>query len=286
MLTETRKINKRINFKRKGDFQYISKSYQNPFFNNKKRNKKKLTKINIKLKIVLLFLMLIIIALVWFLFYSNFFLIKNFDIEGKGMINSEKIHDYALEQTKKNFWIFISQKNLFFFNKKTLRKKLEEKYSFEYLYIKKIIPNTIKISYAGKKYKIIWEKDGKYYYGDEEGTIINQVNVLDAKLKDYPIIKDCQNKNGLQEKIKYILQLFEELKKYKDFAPEKFAIKETDTIEVKLINGPKILFNFKKEMDFQIKKLLTIKEKIKDEFKNKKYIDLRFGDGVYISNTH
>ncbi len=51
---------------------------------------------------------------------------------------------------------------------------------------------------------------------------------------------------------------------------------------MKILDGPAVYFNTEKDINAQIAKLLIITDKkLKDNFKNKKYIDLRYGDRVY-----
>ena len=130
---------------------------------------------------------------------------------------------------------------------------------------------------------MIWKTGESYAYADETGYVISSLNILDAKLKDYPIVENLANKDNLQNKLNFIFLLFNKLKKYKDLRVEKFILDhEIDTVKVALIEGPKIYFNIDKDIDSQIKKLLIIKEeKIKEDFNQKTYIDLRLGDSVY-----
>jgi cell division septal protein FtsQ len=286
MLSEIRKFNKQTSFKSKGKLRYSSKSYHNPFFTKKRKSTKnirKKIKLSLKAKIVSFTLIFLILFFLWFLFYSKFFTIKNLEIEGRGMIAENNVYKYAEEQLNENFWVFIPQKNIFLFNKKKLKAKLEEKYSFNELNIYKKFPKTIKINYIEKQYKMIWKKGDDYAYADETGYTISSLNILDAKLKDYPIVENLGDDENLTSKLNFIFLLFSELKKYEDLNVEKFILdSEIDTVKVDLTIGPELYFNINKSIDTQMKKLLIIKEeKIKEDFNQKIYIDLRLGDSVY-----
>jgi len=283
MLSEIKKFNRPLNFKNKGKLRYSSKSYSNPFFTKKrKKNIHKKTKLSFKTRVILFILIFVVLFSLWFLFYSNFFIIKNIEIKGRGMISEKDIQKYTQEQINKKSWILI-QKNIFFFDKKNLRKKLEEKYSFNELSINKKIPRTIKINYSEKKYKMIWKKGETYAYADESGNVINSLNILDAKLKDYPIVENIDGQKDIKKRLDFIFLAFTELKKYEDLKIEKFIIdKDINTIKAVLVIGPQIYFNIDRNINHQIKKLLIIKkEKLKEKFKEKIYIDLRLGDSVY-----
>ena len=286
MLSEIKKFNKPPAFKSGGKMRYSSRSYHNPFFAKKRKSAKSIKnkiKLTLRARIISFSLILVFLFSLWFIFYSNFFMIENFEIEGGGVVPQESILKYANEQLAKSFWIFIPQGNILIFNKNILRKKLEEKYSFNELIIIKKFPKTIKVVYTEKQYKMIWKIGEDYSYADETGYIISSLNILDAKLKDYPIVENLGNKNNLEPKLNFIFSLFFELKKYEDFTVEKFILNnEADTVVVDLLSGPEIYFNVNKDMDAQIKKLLIIKEeKIKEDFSQKTYIDLRLGDSVY-----
>ena len=286
MLSEIKKFNKPLAFKSGGKMRYSSKSYHNPFFVKKRKSAKSIKnkiKLSLKAKIISFSLILIFLFSLWFLFYSNFFMIKNFEIEGGGVVPQESILKHANEQLAKSFWIFIPQGNIFIFNKNILKKKLEEKYSFNELNIIKKFPGTIKVIYTEKQYKMIWKIGEDYSYADETGYIISSLNILDAKLKDYPIVENLGNENNLENKLNFIFLLFLELKKYEDITIEKFILDDkADTVTVDLLSGPEIYFNINREAEVQIKKLLIIKEeKIKEDFNQKVYIDLRRRDSVY-----
>src|SRR3989339_715414 len=144
-------------YTRKGGMHYSSKDYSNPFFVKKKKFNFNFIKFNFsfRFKVVAVLIFIIIMSLLWFLFYSQFFVIKNFEIEGTGKIDAETIKKITERQTNNKLWLMFPQRNIFFFNKKKLRQNLESGYSFEVLKIIKNFPSTIKIEYQEKKYDII-----------------------------------------------------------------------------------------------------------------------------------
>src|SRR3989339_434967 len=88
-------------YTRKGGMHYSSKDYSNPFFVKKKKFNFNFIKFNFsfRFKVVAVLIFIIIMSLLWFLFYSQFFVIKNFEIEGTGKIDAETIKKI----TEKNY---------------------------------------------------------------------------------------------------------------------------------------------------------------------------------------
>jgi hypothetical protein len=85
--------------------------------------------------------------------------------------------------------------------------------------------------------------------------------------------------------VNYILNLFDEFKNKKHgFEVENFILdKDANTIKMAVLAGPRIYFDIKETVAKQASRLdLIIKGKLRDEFKNKEYIDLRYGNNIYI----
>jgi hypothetical protein len=81
------------------------------------------------------------------------------------------------------------------------------------------------------------------------------------------------------------LALFNEFKdKNHGFAIERFILdKDINTVKMAVLDGPKIYFNPEETVARQAARLdLIIKEKLKDTFKSKEYINLRYGNNIYI----
>jgi len=279
-------------YTRKGNLKYNTKSYANPFFTKKKRKNLNFIKFNFsfRLKISFVVLAILFIVLLWFLFYSKFFVIKTFEISGTGRIDTESIEKMAQRQKNNTYFGIIPQKNIFFFNEKKLKQKMETGYSFEFLEITKDLPDKIKIEYQEKKYAVIWVENEKFFYADKEGNVITETNPLEITEKNYPLVYNLTSNHIRDNKIsieqKYIdsaIKLFNNFKKQEELVLEKLIIdSEIDTIKVKILEGPEIYFNMTKDLEKQYKKLIILKtERLKMDFNKKIYIDLRIGDSIY-----
>ena len=279
-LKKTHKNNKKF---------YQRKKYTNPFFQKSKKRKRRRVSNPRILKISKFFSLSLIFFIglaVWFIFYSNFFSIKKIEVRGGDRINPESIEDVAWKQISDSYLTVIPQKNIFIFNKNRLKTALENKYVFNDLVVIKKVPDKIVIEFNEKEYALILQEGDRYYYCDGEVEVISEIdNVLEIGQKDYPIIENLIERTKIkQEQVNYILNLFQTFKNYeKEFKINKFIIdKELNTVKVQLLNGPKIFFNTREEIEKQINKAVIIKnEKLKESFFTKEYIDVRIGDSIY-----
>jgi cell division septal protein FtsQ len=293
MLPSGINFKKKSRFRKKGKLSYGSNKYLNPFFSKKKKNKQNnLFSENTvkKIRISIIAGITIIAASIWFLLFSNYFTINNVKANGGSRIQPEIIEKFVWQQIKDSFIVFLPQKNIFIFSKNRLIKSLEEKYSFNELKVKKDFPNSIIIDYNEKQYVLIWNEGDKYYYCDEKAYVIAEANLLEIKQKDYPIIKNNTDKqisdNNLPigiEYINYTLALFEKFKNSNEFRIDKFIVdNDVDTVKAVILDGPSVYFDIKENLEKQFNKLIIVKkEKIKDDFNSKSYIDVRIGDSVY-----
>ncbi len=295
-------------YKRRRKIDYHDKNLTNPFFHRRRRKR-----INFsigwsgKRKLTALLILILAGGLIWLTFSLSIFSINNITVTGAIRIPAGEIENLAWQQAREKKFIFFPQRNIFTFSKKEARKKLEESYSFEKLIINKKLPHTLIIDIQEKSYALIWCEGEKYYYADIDGYLINEVNPLEIKQKKYPIIQNQGEgkiindpAGGLgridinENHINYIINLSdrflagknregEEGGSYEDLIIEKFIIdKDANTVKMALAEGPTIYFNTNEDQEKQINKLLAIKEEtLKNDFKNKSYIDLRYGDRVY-----
>ena len=280
-------------FKTKGKLNYASREYDNPYFGRQKKKNARIIafSLSFKTKIIIFSVLVFLTALLGWMFYSNFFTISEILINGQGRIPKISLEKTAREQINESFFKLWPQKNIFIFNSKKLKDRLEKKYVFNALSIQKKLPRTLIINYQEKQYALIWHEDDKYYYADSQGYIITEANPLEIKQKDYPLIENLSNSKIKDIKIavkqSYLdcaENLFNKFKDYEnDFKIERFKIdNDSNVLKVVLNNGPELYFNTIKDTDKQINKLLILKrEKLKDDFNNKTYINLGYGDRVY-----
>jgi cell division protein FtsQ len=244
-----------------------------------------------RLKLIILAAILIFIIFVWFIYFSSYFSITKIEINGNIKIPSNDIEKLVWQQSNNRRFFIGLQKNINIFNKDKLLNTLNEQYYFEKLSIKKDLPNTIIINLEEKSYSLIWYEADNYYYIDSNGSIISEADPLEIKQKSYPLIDNRGEKkvsgNAIEvnsNNLNYVTQLFKKFKNnHKNFKVDRFILdNELNTVKIALLDGPEIYFNIQEDISNQIAKLLVIvNEKLKDNFANKTYIDLRYGDRVY-----
>lgn len=286
-------IKKNQKYQTKGKIGYGSRNYINPFFEKKRKSKNTGLVFDFfeKVKYFILSLIILIISISAFLLFSSLFSINEIEVNGSGRIDKEEIKKIADMQINSNYVKIFSQKNIFIFNTNKFKGELESRYAFNSLTVSKKYPHKLVISFKEKTYAFILNEDNKFYYADQEGSIIEEVSPLEITNKAYLIINNESDQKILnkyisfnKEYINYALNLFALMKKNEDQFKISQIIVDNDlkTIKVALENGPKVFFNTEKDAVEQISKLLIIKlEKIKNDFAKKEYIDLRYGDSVY-----
>lgn len=279
--------------KKRKKFDYSKKKYSNPFFQSKRR-----IKINTyapawswRVKLIIIIIVMAVLGFIWFFYSSSFFNIKSVTISGNNRIQSFEIEELFWEQADKRRFLLGSQRNINLFNENKFINTLNQLYNFENLSVKKNLPGDVIVSLEEKNYSLIWLESDNYYYIDESGSIISQIDPLEIKQKNYPLIENRGEMKVFEKNIKidvaelnFIVKLFNEFKRdYKNYKIDRFILdSDLNAAKLALIDGPMIYFNTKEDMNKQIDKLsVIINEKLKDNFLNKTYIDLRYGDRVY-----
>jgi cell division septal protein FtsQ len=228
---------------------------------------------------------------VWLTFFSTLGKIKEVSINGLDRMSDGEIRQLLSESLSAKRLLFLPQDKLFLFDEKRFLKTFEDRYSFQRIAITKKWPDKLEISITEKISACVWNEADKYYYADAEGFILSETNPLDLKDKRYPLIANESDLRISDGKINadtsyigYASELMEKMAaELPDIGIDRFIVdKDIDTLKILTPEGIRISFNTKTAIDDQLEKLAVVKrEKLKDDFKDKKYIDLRFGDKIY-----
>lgn len=223
---------------------------------------------------VILLLVLISLSIYW-LFYSNFFKIKNITVEG------------TLNDSIKNKINDFYGKNIFLFSIGKLDKQLaQQQTSIEKLNIIKGIPDTLKIEVLVRKPEIRWKTEDKSYFIDKDGTVFS-LETTKEEDNQLPQVIDGRNLD-VQMGSKIITSDFVEfIKKITSELPAKIGkeieeIKVDETtihVEVKLKNSYKIYFDTMSDFSDQLYLLQKVVEKHDKDIKD--YVDLRIEHKAY-----
>lgn len=278
MFTKTRKID------------YHNKKYNNPYFKTKK-SKINFTeyKLNWKLFLILFTVILLISGLVWFMYFSSIFKIRSIETRGLTSISSQPITDLAWEQANSKRSIIASQNNIILFDTKKFVNTLERSYNLNSLNIdKNIWQKKIIINIKENEPAAVWLENNKYYLIDSLGNINKEI-LENIVTNTWPIINNQNEPKIINLKVNVdpiflssSIKIFKELKsKYQI----NLIIIDSDINTLKLSIKPNtfVYFSTINDIDNQLIKLdLVIKDMLKNNFKNINYIDLRYGDAVYI----
>lgn len=268
---------------------YQAKNLCNPFFrkNQKPTNKNK----SIFLIITGIFF---IFSVLWFFLFSSVWQINVIKINGLTRMDEEDVKKYILETFNESAFVLFNKTNIFLFNKDKIKKDILTAYNFSNLEIHKKLPATIIVEITERPYSFIFKQGEDYFYASRDYYIIPEEIVSeDDKAKyfilenknNYSLINDKNKINIASEYLEFVFQLNDYLNISQEVRAEKFIIDvEFNTIKVKFKDGPLVYFNTKKDALEQLDSLILVKkEKIKDNFNSVNYIDLRYGDKIFIN---
>lgn len=270
-------------------FVYSKKTYANPFFRRGRGGAIGNADAANKGKLVIFAALVALAIIIWLLFFSTLFKINNIVITGVDENMAKDVLAIAQNLVEDRL---VGKNNLILYDKAGLSEALNEKYYLADLTIKKSPLHTLRINLIQKQQAAVWREDAKYYYLDGSGNVITEVDALNLDRSSYPIIENLtgvklaeRQANINRPAMDYIINLFNEFRDQKhNFDIESFMVdNDINTVKLKVLGGPKIFFNSERPAEEQTAKLdLIIKEKLKDSFNAKEYIDLRYGNNIYI----
>lgn len=268
---------------------YQSKNLCNPFFRQPQKN------LSRKMFFVITLLILLFISfLFWFFLGAPLWRIQNLQIEGLTRINREEIEGRVKEQMLSSGALFFTQENIYLFDKEKFREDVLSAYNFSDLEIVKKLPKTLLIKISERPYSFIFQQGSDYFYASRDAYAIPEVAVSEEDKQKYFILENRSANNLIATAgkislpdayLEFIFSLADYLKNSQEVQAEKYIIDvELNTVKVKFKDGPEVYFNIKNEASAQLDKLILVKkEKIKDNFSKTNYIDLRYGDKIFIN---
>jgi len=197
---------------------------------------------------------------VYLLFFSQFFLIKEIKVSGNRSINSENIENIAMMEISGAMFGFVPGNNFFFNKNETVKSVLTEEFSeIKSMEVKRIFPNALEIKIAEKEPTIIWCRFDDCYYIDNNGTVFTRA---DNNLKmdaDKRIIKIIEEKIIKEEELEEEKKLEEKLIKEEKEIFNEDGLEESDNDSKD--NNVKDMENIKEEI---ILSPIEINEKVSD----------------------
>ncbi len=270
---------------------YQTKNLKNPFFHSNKSVKKSRT---IGIGFYIAGFAVVIGFIFYGLFLSPLFLINNIKINGLGRLPESAISQRLWDQTaKKSIWP-LKQKSLILFDSKEAEEDLMTNFNFSKIKINKKLFNTISVDIEERPYAFIWQEQGTNYYSDSKGFIIRDSVVSPDDLNKFPVISNETPNTFIENDylkidanyLTFIFSLKSLTEKNSEFGVSRYLIsQELNTVKVLFQNGLLAYFSIKDDTGKQMDKLVVVKkEKIKDNLSKINYVDLRYGDKVYIGN--
>lgn len=268
---------------------YQRKNLRNPFFHKPAKAKNPH-----RLKWFFLAILLVSLFMLWFLLAAPLWRLKEVKVSGLTRLNSAELEQIIWNETGNRRGLFFREDNLFLFRREAVIAKIIATYNFSGATIKKKWPNTLELKVIERPYAFIFQEGSAYYYASADAYIIKEPAVSEADMKKYfllenknegTLITDSEKINIKDDYLSFIFDLSGRLSAYPELPVEKFIIdQEFNTIKVKFVAGPVVFFKVQEEAGIQINRLLLVKrEKIKDNFSKTSYIDLRYGDKIFIN---
>jgi cell division septal protein FtsQ len=282
--------------KKRKKIDYSQKNLRNPF---RKKTKKKTKQDRAKLlKFILVFFISVvsISSLSWFFIFSNFWTLKKIEVSGLSRIDKNEIKEIVYKEAEGKKYFIIPSDNILFTNKDNIEINIRNKYHFENIKISSDWPDMITVKIKENKCAYILKQAEAYYKVDSNNFIISSFEDKDRKnekLEETPLIENKKENIIDQDKINISPDYVEYIRKVNtllrqrsyNFDISKYIIdeesKNDDLIKAKIENGPIAYFNTKNDPEGQFKKLILVKDELGDDFWNKSYINLEFGDKVF-----
>lgn len=268
---------------------YQRKNLQNPFFRQRRQKVERSW-----LRWLLPVLPLLIGALLWFFLAAPFWRLENVRIEGLTRVSAAGLEEIVREQAATARLGAFNQRNIFLFRSQQAADAIKEAYNFSGVQLKKSWPRTLTIKVSERPYAFIYQEGSEQYYASADGYVIQEPAVDDDGRSKYFLL---ENKSGSSlirsddrinikaEHLAFTLELQQRLASDHDLRVEKFLVdNEQNAVKVKFQDGPQAYFNVKDDAGTQVNVLQLVKrEKIKDNFSRTNYIDLRYGDRIFIN---
>lgn len=229
--------------------------------------------------------LLIIFALIYCLFFSEFFVIKKISVSGTSRVEEikkiENIVENFLEQKR---WLVLENKNIFVFPEKSLVSVLKYNFDLEQVEIEKTLPGSIKIQIKKNRPAVVFKDNGNIFSVYADGVINSQVDSDFLIQNELPLVSRgttthvvIDEKVVSAKQIEIIEQVYALFNFYfKNIKINEFVVKNFESSEVELISSAGWRIIFSTELD--AKESLEIAKKIIDEKiqgEAFEYIDLR-----------
>ena len=237
-----------------------------------KKNKKR---INTSKVVIIFSLILIVVIVLYTSLNSGIFNSDNIEIEGNKYVESE----YIIKALEVN-----NNKNIFRYNIKDMEEILLNNKYIDKVEIKRLLPNTLKVSIIEKEIVANLYNEEIYCYIDKEGNFIDEI---DENNKDNEVITEHidYNKTDSQEikfkneenkkRLLYLLEYIKEEGIYKKI--DNIDMTKPNSINMGTKEDINILLNSDEELKYNISRLAMILADLQNKKQKGGEIDLSTG---------
>ena len=237
-----------------------------------KKNKKR---INTSKVVIIFSLILIVVIVLYTSLNSGIFNSDNIEIEGKKYVESE----YIIKALEVN-----NNKNIFRYNIKDMEEILLNNKYIDKVEIKRLLPNTLKVSIIEKEIVANLYNEEIYCYIDKEGNFIDEI---DENNKDNEVItvhidynktdsQEIKFKNEENKKrLLYLLEYIKEEGIYKKI--DNIDMTKPNSINMSTKEDINILLNSDEELKYNISRLAMILADLQNKKQKGGEIDLSTG---------
>ena len=237
-----------------------------------KKNKKR---INTSKVVIIFSLILIVVIVLYTSLNSGIFNSDNIEIEGNKYVESE----YIIKALEVN-----NNKNIFRYNIKDMEEILLNNKYIDKVEIKRLLPNTLKVSIIEKEIVANLYNEEIYCYIDKEGNFIDEI---DENNKDNEVITvhidynktDSQeikfNNEENKKRLLYLLEYIKEEGIYKKI--DNIDMTKPNSINMSTKEDINILLNSDEELKYNISRLAMILADLQNKKQKGGEIDLSTG---------
>lgn len=263
------------------DGSFVSKRNKFKFFKNKLEFQNTFQEIKNIHTYYYVFWTFLLLSSMYILFFSHYFSIKNIDIIRQDDIINIDLSYRSIEN--------IRYKPILIEDKEKMRDNLiNHQPNIKEIYIRKILPDNIKIIISSYPTHFFFEKDGKNYLITENGVVVwgkPKKDLIKINVKDIDNIWILDYKKIFKDdyiaRMKDIISKIQERNSFVQINEINYYKKEAE-LHITTKENTIIIFDLNKEINIQIEKLnVFYKEYIKKIKLWIVYIDLRVNEKIY-----
>ncbi|MCH8049188.1 hypothetical protein IH979_00565 [Patescibacteria group bacterium] len=286
--------------------QYRAQRFQNPYFKNEVKKRGRWKKI-----LIFVTILMVIVAIPALFIATPILKISAVNVQGLSTIPNSDIEQIVQYQFDTKRWGIFPQNHLLFFNKQMLHDRLQEEYNFITLKTK-LHGKTLEIVAEERITSLVWISEAAWHFIDLEGMITRSLfeqesNIIKERLgmaatpieegqanmvmhPTMPIIKDLSldeietGQQVLSSAAVESILTFDQAVRRLILDPFQYEIEEPKAqwMTLKTKNGFDILFDLKHEIEKQKNTLGIILSEYNERLEEISYIDLRFGNHVFV----